>query len=70
LGRWATAEEQPQLYHDIVDGDGQEDLAEMLSTLCAMCNIILRNSEFEDIVQTGNGFGHISPFSFGSSCVV
>jgi len=69
LGRWATAEEQPQLYHDVINGNGQEDLAEMLSTLCAVCNIILRNSEFEDIVQTGNSFGHMSSF-LCSSCVV
>lgn len=69
LGRWATAEEQPRLYHDIINGNEQEDLAEMLSTLCAVCNIILRNSEFEDIVQTGNSFGHVYPF-LCSSCVV
>jgi hypothetical protein len=56
LGRWATVEEQPQLYHDVINGNGQEDLAEMLSVLCGVCNIVLRNSEFEDIIQTGNSF--------------
>jgi len=64
LGRWATVEEQPQLYHDVINGNGQEDLAEMLSMLCGVCNIVLRNSEFEDIIQTGISFGHI--FSFTS----
>jgi len=61
LGRWATVEEQPQLYHDVINGNGQEGLAEMLSSLCAVCNIILRNREFEDNIQTGNTLGHISP---------
>jgi len=57
LGRWATVEEQPQLYHDVINGVGQEDLAERVMTLCAVCNIILRNKDFEDMIQIGNTFG-------------
>jgi hypothetical protein len=56
LGRWATVEEQSQLYHDLINGKGQEDLAEGLATLCAVCNIILRNGEFEDTIPIGNRF--------------
>lgn len=63
LGRWATVEEQPQLYHDVINGNGQEDLAEMLSMLCGVCNIVLRKREFEDIIHTGNSFAHISCFT-------
>ena len=62
LGRWATVEEQSNLYHDLINGDGQEDLAERLATLCAVCNIILRNGEFEDIIPTGDRFKHVSFF--------
>jgi hypothetical protein len=62
LGRWATAEEQPQIYHDLINGKGQEELAEGLATLCAVCNIFLRNGEFEDIVPIGNGFSRVSFF--------
>ncbi|KAI9511640.1 hypothetical protein F5148DRAFT_1317045 [Russula earlei] len=51
LGRWATVEEQPQLSHVVINGIGQEDLAERLATLCSVCNIILRNREFIDIIQ-------------------
>jgi hypothetical protein len=54
LGRWATVEEQSQIYHDLINGNGQEDLAEGLATLCAVCNIILRNGEFEDIIPIAN----------------
>ncbi|KAH9968228.1 hypothetical protein BC827DRAFT_1263933 [Russula dissimulans] len=54
LGRWATVEEQPQLYHDVINGVGQEDLAERAMALCAVCNIILRNKEFEDMIQIAN----------------
>ena len=53
MGRWATAEEQSQIYHDLINGNKQEDLAEGLATLCAVCNIILRNGEFEDIIPIG-----------------
>jgi hypothetical protein len=59
LGRWATAEEQSQIYHDLINGNRQDDLAEGLATLCAVCNIILRNGEFEDITQIGNKFRHV-----------
>lgn len=54
LGRWATVEEQSQIYHDLLNGNRQEDLAEGLATLCAVCNIILRNGEFEDIIPIAN----------------
>lgn len=68
LGRWAIVEEQPQLYHDVINGNGQEDLADRLATLCAVCNIILRNSEFEHVVQIGR-FGHFSSL-LRSYCLV
>jgi hypothetical protein len=54
LGRWTNAEQQSQIYYDLINGSGQEDLAEGLATLCAVCNIILRNEEFEDIIPIGN----------------
>ena len=60
LGRWATVEEQSQIYHDLINGNGQEVLAEGLATLCAVCNIILRNGEFEDIIPIGDQFGRVS----------
>jgi hypothetical protein len=60
LGRWATVEEQSQIYHDLINGNRQEDLAEGLATLCAVCNIILRNGEFEDIIPIGNKFRPVS----------
>lgn len=59
MGRWATVEEQSQIYHDLINGDRQEDLAEGLATLCAVCNIILRNGEFEDIIPIGNKFRRV-----------
>jgi hypothetical protein len=61
LGQWATVGEQPQLYYDVINGNGQEDLAERLASLCAVCNIILRNREFEDTIQRGKKFGPMSP---------
>jgi hypothetical protein len=67
LGRWATVEEQPQLYHDVINGVGQEDLAERAMALCAVCNIILRNKEFEDMIQIGNTLGHTSSLSLLTS---
>jgi hypothetical protein len=60
LGRWATVEEQSQIYHDLINGNRQEDLAEGLATLCVVCNIILRNGEFEDIIPIGNKFRRAS----------
>jgi len=59
LGRWATVEEQSQIYHDLINGNGQKDLAEGLATLCAVCNIILRNGEYEDIVPIGSKFRRV-----------
>ncbi|KAH9174680.1 hypothetical protein EDB89DRAFT_2113475 [Lactarius sanguifluus] len=44
LGRWSSDEEPPPLYHDVINGNEQDDLAEGLVTLCAVCNILLRNT--------------------------
>ncbi|KAI0251927.1 hypothetical protein BJV78DRAFT_1207765 [Lactifluus subvellereus] len=54
LGRWASGEEQPPLYHNVINGDGQDDLAERLATLCAVCCIILRNGDYEDYIPIAN----------------
>lgn len=62
LGRWASGEEQPLLYHNVINGDGQDDLAERLATLCAMCCIFLRNSDYEDNIPIGDRFGTYPPF--------
>ncbi len=59
LGRWATTEEQSQIHHDLINGNEQEGLAEGLATLCAMCNIILRNGEFEDFIPIGTEFRRV-----------
>lgn len=59
MGRWTTVEEQSQIYHDLINGNRQEDLAEGVATLCAVCNIILRNGEFEDIIPIGNKFRRV-----------
>ena len=59
LGRWATVEEESQIYHDLINGNRQKDLAEGLATLCAVSNIILRNVEFEDIIPIGNKFRRV-----------
>lgn len=48
LGRWSSDEEPPPLYHDVINGSEQEDLAEGLVTLCVVCNILLRNSDYDD----------------------
>ena len=66
LGQWATVGEQASLYYDVVNGNGQEDLAERLASLCAVCNVILRNREFEDTIQRGKKFGPMSPRLFSS----
>jgi Wings apart-like protein regulation of heterochromatin len=54
LGRWANDEHQLPLYYDVINGKGQDDLAEGLVTLCAVCNIILRNSGYEDSISIGD----------------
>jgi len=60
LGRWSSDEEPPPLYHDVIDGNEQEDLVEGLATLCAMCNILLRNSNFDSYFPIGDWFGCVS----------
>ncbi|KAI0305151.1 hypothetical protein B0F90DRAFT_1815396 [Multifurca ochricompacta] len=52
--RWGGDEEHPLLYHDVINGNGQEDLAERLTTLCAVCNIILRNPDYENYIPIAN----------------
>jgi hypothetical protein len=54
LGRWSSDEEPPQLYHDVINGNEQEDLAEALTTLCAVCDILLRNSDYDNHVPRGD----------------
>jgi hypothetical protein len=44
-------------------------LAEGLATLCAVCNIILRNSDYEDSISIGDLFDTY-PLLFGSLCPV
>jgi hypothetical protein len=56
LGRWANDEHQLPLYYNVINGEGQDDLAEGLATLCAVCNIILRNSDYEDSISIGDLF--------------
>ncbi|KAI9458855.1 hypothetical protein BJY52DRAFT_1204217 [Lactarius psammicola] len=48
LGRWSSDEEPPPLYHDVINDNEQEALAEGLATLCAVCNILLRNSDYDN----------------------
>ncbi|KAF8271870.1 hypothetical protein EI94DRAFT_1719682 [Lactarius quietus] len=54
LGRWSSEEDPPPLYHDVINGNEQEDLVEGLATLCAVCNILLRNSHYENHVPRAN----------------
>jgi hypothetical protein len=56
LGRWANDEEQSLLYHDVINGVGQDDLAERLATLCAVCNIILRHGDYQGHISIGETF--------------
>ena len=54
LGRWSSDEEEPlPLYHNVINGNEQGDLAEGLATLCAVCNILLRNSDYDNHVSRG-----------------
>jgi hypothetical protein len=69
LGRWANDEHQLPLYYDVIKGEEQDDLAEGLATLCAVCNIILRNSDYEDSISIGDLFDTY-PLLFGSLCPV
>lgn len=54
LGRWSSDEEPPPLYHDVINGNEQDDLAEGLVTLCAVCNILLRNSDYDNYSPRAN----------------
>ncbi|KAH9039596.1 hypothetical protein EDB85DRAFT_261899 [Lactarius pseudohatsudake] len=54
LGRWSSDEDPPPLYHDVINGNEQDDLAEGLVTLCAVCNILLRNSDYDNYSPRAN----------------
>ena len=56
LGQWANDEEQSPLYHDVINGVGQDDLAERLAILCAVCNIIFRHGDYQDNIPIGETF--------------
>lgn len=60
LGRWSSDEEPPQLYHDVIGGNKQEDLADGLAALCAVCNILLRNSDYENHISRGDRLDCVS----------
>ena len=60
LGRWSSDEEPPPLYHDVINGNEQDDLVEGLVTLCAVCNILLRNSHYDNYVPKGSRFYCVS----------
>ncbi|KAH9057972.1 hypothetical protein EDB83DRAFT_2315943 [Lactarius deliciosus] len=54
LGRWSSDEEPRPLYHDVINGNEQDDLAEGLVMLCAVCNILLRNSDYDNYSPRAN----------------
>jgi len=60
LGRWSGDEEPPPLYHDVINGNEQEDLAEGLATLCAVCNILLRNGDYDNHSPRGDRLDPVS----------
>lgn len=70
LGRWSSDEELPQLYHDVINGNEQDDLVEGLVTLCTVCNILLRNSQYDNHAPKGNSLDCVSfCFTYFSSPV-
>lgn len=62
LGRWSSDEEPLPLYHDVINGNEQEDLVEGLATLCAVCNILLRNSHYDNHVPRGDRLDCVSSY--------
>ncbi|KAI0317321.1 hypothetical protein OF83DRAFT_1058862 [Amylostereum chailletii] len=47
LGRWSEDEQKVQLCHDIINGEGQDDLSRSLLSLCIVTHTILRDKRYE-----------------------
>ena len=54
LGRWAEDDDRDSLCDDIVNGDGQEALADGLVALCAVGNIMLKVPEYAPHYNLGS----------------
>lgn len=54
LGRWAEDDDRDSLCDDIVNGDGQEALADGLVALCAVGNIMLKVPEYASHYNLGS----------------